>query len=33
MENEKLTTLGILKNFIPINKEKVENKVINKGAN
>ncbi|AUM88263.1 DUF4359 domain-containing protein [Clostridium botulinum] len=33
MENEKLTTLVVLKNFIPINKEKVENKVINKGAN
>ncbi|NFQ84203.1 DUF4359 domain-containing protein [Clostridium sporogenes] len=33
IEGEKLTTLGILKNFIPINKEKVENKAISKGAN
>ncbi|CAL83854.1 DUF4359 domain-containing protein [Clostridium botulinum] len=33
IENEKLTALGIFKNFILINKEKAENKIISKGAN
>ncbi|NME95387.1 DUF4359 domain-containing protein [Clostridium cochlearium] len=32
IEGEELTTLGIFKNFIPINKEKVKNKSITKGA-
>lgn len=32
IEGGKLTTLGIFKNFIPINKEKIKNKSITKGA-
>ena len=32
VKDEQLTTIGILKNFIPLNKNKIE-KIINQGAN